>query len=265
MVAQSVLFLALVSPATGTTTPAPRQGPLNAVTDFGAVPDGGVIDAKSGMVGGTDNSVQLQKAIDAAQLQGRSLFLPEGRYMVNATLFVGCATPATSCPGCTPTGDAGACVEPNATAGVWGLHPLILAGAGRTLTTIAAQGDLHAILEFNGPPGGGTIGKSTILHDLKDLSFDAGGGNACPHCPCRCSGNPCQDVCPVANISVFARSITRSYFTRVNFYNAPLAGMSLACECAAHLSTLYLSAAVLIGRMTNRVRCSGRRVDQSGA
>ena len=112
------------------------------------------------------------------------------------------------------------------------LNPLILAGAGRTLTTIAAQGDMHAILQFVGPAGGGTIGKSTILHDLKDLAFDAGGGDACPHCACRCAGSPCQDVCPAANISIFARSITRTYFSRINFYNAPLAGMSIACECA---------------------------------
>jgi hypothetical protein len=90
------------------------------------------------------------------------------------------ACTATSCPGCTPTGDAGACVEPNARAGEWGLQPLILAGAGRTLTIIAAQADMHAILEFRGPPGGGTIGKSTILHDLKDLTFHAGGAEHCP-------------------------------------------------------------------------------------
>ena len=30
--------------------------------DFGAVPDGRVVDAATGQVGGTDNSVQLQKA-----------------------------------------------------------------------------------------------------------------------------------------------------------------------------------------------------------
>ena len=59
MVAQSVLFLGLLPPATGTTTPAPRQGPLNAVTDFGAVPDGGVIDAKSGMVGAVSGQCRL--------------------------------------------------------------------------------------------------------------------------------------------------------------------------------------------------------------
>jgi hypothetical protein len=143
------------------------------------------------------------------------------------------ACTATSCPGCTPTGDAGACVEPNARAGEWGLQPLILAGAGRTLTIIAAQADMHAILEFRGPPGGGTIGKSTILHDLKDLTFHAGGAEHCPHCACRSTpdGNGGQySTCPTANISIFARAITRTYFTRINFYSAPLAGMSLACE-----------------------------------
>eukprot|EP01043_Picozoa_sp_COSAG02_P083725 COSAG02_NODE_21691_length_778_cov_1.219440_1_plen_114_part_10 len=92
--------------------PTTARGPLDAVRDFGAVPDGRVVDAATGRVGGTDNSAALQQAIDAAQLQGRSLFLPEGRYMVNSTLLVGCATPATACPGCMPTGDAGACVEP---------------------------------------------------------------------------------------------------------------------------------------------------------
>ena len=207
--------------------PTTARGPLDAVRDFGAVPDGRVVDAATGQVGGTDNSAALQQAIDAAQLQGRSLFLPEGRYMVNTTLLVGCATPATACPGCLPTGDAGACVEPNATAGKgptagkWGLYPLILAGAGRALTTIAAQGNMHAILQFTGPPGGGTIGKSSILHDLKDLAFDAGGVHAmfpllCPLSTCNvhhsntivrrrrwCPGLPALHVpqCPAAYLS----------------------------------------------------------------
>ena len=35
-------------------------------------------------------------------------------------------------------------------------------------------------------------------------------------------------ACPAANISVFARSITRSSFLRLNFYEAKIAGMSLA-------------------------------------
>jgi hypothetical protein len=34
---------------------------------------------------------------------------------------------------------------------------------------------MHAILEFASPPGGGTLGKSTILHELRDLGFHAGG------------------------------------------------------------------------------------------
>jgi hypothetical protein len=148
---------------------ASHLGPLNAVTDFNAVPDGRVVDTNTGQVGGTDNTKALQTAIHAAQRQGRPLFIPAGRYMINHTLLVGCATPATTCPGCTPTGDAGACVEPNVSAGSWGLHPLILAGAGRSLTTIAAQQDMHAMLRFVSPPGGGTLGKSSILHDVRDL------------------------------------------------------------------------------------------------
>jgi hypothetical protein len=95
-----LLFLLLVSSSSPTTSdgsssssPNAGRGPLNAVADFGAVPDGKIVDNATGQMGGTDNSVQLQKAINAAQQQGRSLFLPEGRYMVNSTLLVGCATP----------------------------------------------------------------------------------------------------------------------------------------------------------------------------
>ena len=94
-----LLLLLLVSSSSPTTSdgssssPNAGRGPLNAVADFGAVPDGKIVDNATGQMGGTDNSVQLQKAINAAQQQGRSLFLPEGRYMVNSTLLVGCATP----------------------------------------------------------------------------------------------------------------------------------------------------------------------------
>lgn len=80
-----------------------------------------------------------------------------------------------------------------------------------------------------------SVAPRTLLHVQ---AFDAGGGNSCPKCECRCHGNPCKDVCPAANISVFARSITRSSFVRLNFYNARLAAVSLAygwinrvCDC----------------------------------
>ena len=198
-------------------TPAGHGAHLNAVLDFGAVPDG-VCANMSTSCTGTDNSRALQAAINAAQRDGRALYLPSGRYMVSRTLTVGCATPATTCPGCKPTGDAGGCVEPNATEGVWGLHPLIMTGAGRSLTTIATVENIHAILEFNGPADGGTLGKSSILHDLRDLAFDAGGGNSCPN----------SRACGQANFSIYASSITRSDFTRLNFYNARVAAVSLA-------------------------------------
>ena len=208
-----------VSPAP---PPAPHGGHLNAVTDFGAVPDGACTNMTT-PCSGTDNSQALQAAIDAAQQQGRALYIPAGRYVITRTLSVGCATPATTCPGCKPTGDAGGCVEPNATEGHWGLHPLIMTGAGRSLTTIVATKSIHALLEFIGPKDGGTLGKSSILHDLRDLAFDAGGGNSCPSCPCRYS-----ETCPQANFSIYAKSITRSDFTRLSFYNAKVAAVSIA-------------------------------------
>ena len=74
-----------------------------------------------------------------------------------------------------------------------------------------------------GPKDGGTLGKSSILHDLRDLAFDAGGGNSCPSCPCRYS-----ETCPQANFSIYAKSITRSDFTRLSFYNAKVAAVSIA-------------------------------------
>lgn len=72
------------------------------------------------------------------------------------------------------------------------------------------------------------MGKSTILHDLRDLAFDAGGGNSCPKCPCRFAAADSPDRCGQANFSIIARSITRSDFTRLSFFNARVAGMSLA-------------------------------------
>ena len=227
----------------------PAHGPLDAVRDFGALPDG-ACPSETMSCTGTDNTPMLQAAIDAAQRQGRPLWLPEGRYMVNSTLTVGCATPATSCPGCTPTGDAGACVEPNATAGAWGLYPLVLTGAGRSLTTIATVHNLHAIMAFNGPPQGGTVGKSTILHDLRDLGFDSGGGNSCPKCPCRYSA-----TCGQANFSIIARSITRSDFTRLSFFNSRIAGMSLACAFSACDRTASYSLCSLAWRPATDTVC----------
>jgi hypothetical protein len=52
-------------------SPHSPHGPLNAIIDFGAVPDGAVVDAATGRVGGTDNSAALQRAIDAAQARDR--------------------------------------------------------------------------------------------------------------------------------------------------------------------------------------------------
>ena len=80
-----------VSPAP---PPAPHGGHLNAVTDFGAVPDGACTNMTT-PCSGTDNSQALQAAIDAAQQQGRALYIPAGRYVITRTLSVGCATPAS--------------------------------------------------------------------------------------------------------------------------------------------------------------------------
>ena len=86
---------------------------------------------------------------------------------INRTLTVGCATPGTSCPGCAPKADEGAC---GYTPAGLRLRPLVLFGAGRALSTIATVQPLHSLIVFAPPPGGGTAGRTTVLHQLSDFA-----------------------------------------------------------------------------------------------
>ena len=65
-------------------------GPLD-VRDFGAVGDGVCVEAPDRSwtkCSGRDESAALQRAIDAAQQQARTLYVPAGVYMVNSSLIV---------------------------------------------------------------------------------------------------------------------------------------------------------------------------------
>ena len=63
---------------------------LNA-RDFGAMGDGVCTEAPDRSwtkCSGRDDSAALQRAIDASQHQGRTLYVPAGVYMVNTTLII---------------------------------------------------------------------------------------------------------------------------------------------------------------------------------
>ena len=174
------------------------------VLDFGALGDG------DGNGGGTDNTKALQDAIDAAQAQGRSLFVPAGRFMVNSTLVVGCSEAAATCPGCPAPRGCGA--------GAKRLHPLHLFGEGQFSSVIATVQPLHAVIEFAAAPSVQANAGGTDNHHITDMTVDGGGLNACVNDP------PCGQ----ANFSIYAASITRSTFARLNLVNAKVACLSLA-------------------------------------
>lgn len=174
--------------------------PLN-VLDFGAVGDG------DGEGGGTDNHKALQAAIDAAQMQGRSLYVPSGRFMVNSTLVVGCSDMPATCPGCPQPKGCGAAAR--------ALHPLHFFGEGQYSSVIATVHPLHAVIEF---AAGQADAGGTANHHITDMTVDGGGLNACVHRP------PCGQ----ANFSIFASAITKSTFARLNLVNTKIACLSLA-------------------------------------
>ena len=68
-----------------------RAGPALSARDFGAVGDGVCVEAPDRSwtkCSGRDESAALQRAIDAAQQQARTLYVPAGVYMVNSSLIV---------------------------------------------------------------------------------------------------------------------------------------------------------------------------------
>jgi hypothetical protein len=182
-------------------------GPPLDVLNFGALGDG------DGNGGGTDNHKALQAAIDAAQTQGRSLFVPAGRYMVNMSLVVGCSEVAATCPNCPDKSKPVGC-----SAGAKRLHPLQLYGEGQYLSIIATVQNIHAVIEFAAAPAGSATAGGTANHMIADLQVDGGGLNACVQDP------PCGQ----ANHSIYARAITRTTFARLNLVNTRVACLSIA-------------------------------------
>ena len=213
------------------------------VLDFGAVGDG------DGNGGGTDNAAALQAAIDAAQVQGRALFIPVGRFMVNSTLVVGCSEIAITCPSCPPVKGCAAHGPP--------LEPLRMFGEDRFFSIIATIQPLHAVIEFASAPPGAANAGGTSNHELSEFTVDGGGLNGhfgtvvLLHSPptsgdfnrdrewvsalLQYTGMPGLNACvkrpagcAQANFSIYARSITKSTFRSLNVINTKIACMSLA-------------------------------------
>ena len=157
--------------------------------DFGCVGDGQA-----------DDGPALQRAIDAALDQGRTLLLPAGHYRVNSTLNVASSARrnyAVPGPG-------------------YAKHSLRLVGEGLSLTSITAAVEMHAVLNFsanNSKTYGPAAPEATEGQYMSDLSINAAGK---------------------ANYSIFAPGIARSRFERVDISGALSVGLSIGygwCNC----------------------------------
>jgi hypothetical protein len=162
---------------------APNQpwGGLNA-RDFGAAGDGVADDAPA-----------LQKAIDAALEQGRTLLVPAGKYQINSTLTIMSSARAHyAVPG------------PG-----YAKHPLRMIGEGYRLTQIVSGRKMHAILNFtceNSKLYGAAAPHPTENQFISDISLEGAA---------------------LANYTVFAPGISRSRFERVTFSGALSVGASI--------------------------------------
>ena len=143
--------------------------------------------------GVADDAPALQRAVDAALDQGRTLLLPAGVYLVNATINVrssarmGYAVPG---PG-------------------FAKHPLRLVGEGPYLSSIVAAAPLHAVLNFsssNSPSSGAAAPTPSDYQFVSDV---------------------CVDAARLANFSIFAPGLARSRFLRVRVKSARTVGLSI--------------------------------------
>ena len=148
------------------------------VLDFGAKGDGV-----------TDDGAALQKALDASQLQRRTLLFPAGDYLTSIELVVRCTEYA---------------------GGAKKRSPVRLLGEGHQATRILAAKTMRSVLHLNNTeeptipkPGG----HSANGHEIEGISFDASGGKA--------------------NYSLYAPATTRSAFRRLGFFGARLSGLFL--------------------------------------
>jgi hypothetical protein len=137
-----------------------RNGPGLSALDFGAVGDGLCTEAADRSwtkCSGRDQSAALQRAIDAAQAQARTLYLPAGVYMVNTTLTI--RKPSENASIAKP--------QPYVTAG------LRIIGEGMANTIIVAQRSMEAVVAYEGNEVEPDLAGVTSGHSMESLSVSA--------------------------------------------------------------------------------------------
>ena len=163
----------------------------------------------------TDDAPALQRAIDAAQLAGRSLFIPAGVYLVNTTLLIRCTgardpiednSPNPMCDGVL-----------NAT---HRYHPLRLVGEGMESTMIQAGRPMPAVLELEAPAiAGGARAGSCKRTGTCGFARNVTGMHAIEHIHFHANG--------LANSSVMSFGVIRSRFANLAATSALQYGLSL--------------------------------------
>jgi hypothetical protein len=214
------------SASTATPLIEPANGRLNA-KDFGAVGDGAA-----------DDTAALQKAIDAAQSQGKQLFVPGGSYAVSKPLFIHC---------CNKWCQHG--FSENVT-----YRGLSMVGAGQFLTHFFAKADaprLSSMLHFEshalGPftpdpghlnpdhlqPGPGSFKgqphyNGSVEHHLADFHLSGGAQEGWQRdLPAWCGGGSADPAHCGADYGVYGPGLTWSLFQRLQISFVRVAAVRL--------------------------------------
>eukprot|EP01052_Picozoa_sp_SAG31_P001623 SAG31_NODE_55_length_29938_cov_9.154027_13_plen_755_part_00 len=226
-------------------SPSP-PGRLNA-KDFGAVGDGHA-----------DDTAALQRAIDAAQKEGKALFVPGGSYGLSKPLFVHC------CNAWCANG-----FRQNIT-----YRGLVMAGAGEFLTYLFVRADAHrlqSILLFEShrtskeDPNVQPAFNTSVQNQITDLSLSGGATEGWQNqIPAFCGGSgPDADASHCgADYGIYGPGLTWSLFQRVSVYFVRLAAMRMYyCwynrveDCNFRQSQIGLHSAC------NNMRISGTNID----
>ena len=189
--------------------------------------------------GRTDDAAALQRGIDAAQAAARTLFLPAGRYVVNATLLV---RPFRHDVRNSP------------------FKPLRLLGEGEYASTIVAGKALDTVIDIlpcTNPA------HSSSGHSIEQLTVDAADSALPGGAPTGLGGTP------LANFSIRALGTTRTWLTRVHATGAATAAVFLSHGwCNRILSCRFSNNAgsgLQLVAALNNVEIADSLVEQNGA
>eukprot|EP01045_Picozoa_sp_COSAG04_P011548 COSAG04_NODE_745_length_10645_cov_3.473639_7_plen_740_part_00 len=232
--------------APSTTAPAPSAGRLNA-KDFGAVGDGQA-----------DDTAALQRAVDAAQTQGKALYVPGGSYALSRPLLVHCSNEFCTTGFSTNTTYKG----------------LSMSGAGEFLTTLFASASaprLESILHFEShktskdDPNAQPAFNTSVQHQIADIALSGGATEGWQRSiSAWCSGSGATDSpqhCG-ANYGVLGPGLTWTLLQRISISFVRLAAIRLYyCwynrieDCNLRQSQIGLHSAC------NNMRITGTNID----